>query len=171
MGRGGAVRCPPVLSCRSPRVAVSVCIPDRFYVLQHVRSTSGASSGFEMQSMITSVWRRMRRNNWRCGNHTRWPTSRYRPALIWITSATNRPELAPSSDDPFWDASALVQLIRTVIRCDATQDTAAFVAPRSNGFVPVATGCMLGLMLWFMRNRFVGSYLFFRVTRRSKLAP
>jgi hypothetical protein len=80
------------------------------------------------------------------------------------------PRLA-STNHPLWDACALVQLIRPVIQREATQDTAAFVAPRSMGFVLLAAGWSVGLMLWFMQNRFVGSYLFFRVTRRSKLAP
>ena len=84
-----------------------------------------------------------------------------------IRFANQPPELAPSSDDPLWDACALVQLIRPVIQREATQDTAAFVAPRSMGFVLLAAGWTVGLILWFMRNRFVGSYLFFRITRRS----
>jgi hypothetical protein len=35
-------------------------------------------------------------------------------------------------------------------------------------YAPAAVGAAgLGLMLWFMRKRFVGSYLFFKTTRRS----
>jgi len=50
--------------------------PFNLNVLQRICDTSRASSGFQMQSMITSVWRRMRRHDRRCGNDTRWPTWR-----------------------------------------------------------------------------------------------
>ena len=69
------------------------------------------------------------------------------------------------------DDSLILDEAPPFVEREATQDVAAFVAPRSMGFVLLAAGWTVGLMLWFMQNRFVGSYLFFRVTRRSKLAP
>ena len=38
-----------------------------------------------------------------------------------IRFANQPPELAPSSDDPLWDACALVQLIRPVIQREVTR--------------------------------------------------
>jgi integrase len=66
--------------------------------------TSRASSGFAMQSMITSVWRRMLRHDRRRGNGTCWPTYPHQ-ALIPQNRPVRLQHLRPS-----WLVSVLAYL-------------------------------------------------------------